>query len=94
MTDSTSTEQPPKLPGVRYREEKRVRHVAVTFNGQTRVVPQEYTVRVPVPPRNLDRMWLRVVIGGAVLFTAVAVAWSTSVIGGLLSEVTTPPIAY
>ncbi|GAB2331754.1 hypothetical protein AB0N20_27505 [Streptomyces griseoincarnatus] len=83
-----------RVPGVRYRKEKRTRHVEVTVRGRTRVVPQEYTVLVPAPPRDLDRVWLRVVIGGAVLFTAIAVAWSTASIGDLLSLLTTPVIAY
>ena len=83
-----------RIPGVRYRKEKRTRNVEVTVRGRTRVVPQEYTVLVPAPPRDLDRVWLRVVIGGAVLFTAIAVAWSTASIGDLLSRLTTPLIAY
>lgn len=84
----------PRIPGVRYRKEKRTRYVEVTMRGQTRIVPQKYKVLVPAPPRNLDRMWLHVVVGGAVLFTAIAVAWSTASIGDLLSQLTTPLIAY
>ncbi|MEU8870489.1 hypothetical protein AB0D24_04850 [Streptomyces javensis] len=82
-----STDTPdhkPRIPGVRYRKTKRTRWVETTFNGETKLREEEYPVWEPVPPVNLDAVYLRAVITVAVLLTLVAVVWSTTAIGRLL----------
>lgn len=77
-------EQQPRIPGVRYRQVKRERYVDVEFAGEVKRRKETYYEWVPVPPVNLDRLYLRAVIGIAVLLTLVAVVWSTAAIGRLL----------
>ncbi|MBC9731229.1 hypothetical protein [Streptomyces sp. TRM68367] len=88
-----TTEQP-RIPGVRYRRERRVRQVPKEVMGDVVMVDEEYDVQVPIPPVDLDRVLLRFVITVAVGMTAVAVVWSTASIGALLALVVTPVIAY
>ncbi|XVV35008.1 hypothetical protein ACQPXT_13570 [Streptomyces sp. CA-100214] len=95
MTDQQPQPQP-RIPGVRYRRVKREDYVPVTFNGETKLRKREWDEYVPVPPVNLDRLYLRAVIGIAVFLTVVAVVWSTSAIGRLLGGLVPghPEIGY
>lgn len=96
-TPGTSPDSPsgqPRIPGVRYRTETHERLVPATVNGETRLVPESYQVDVPVPPRDMDRIILRVVTFAAVLVTGLSVAWTTSGIGALLAPDVPDVIAY
>ncbi|CAL9610713.1 hypothetical protein SUDANB1_05620 [Streptomyces sp. enrichment culture] len=84
----------PRIPGVRYKREKRFRQVPDQVMGDEVMVDQEYEVDVPLPPVDLDRLLLRFVVALALLTTAVAVTWSTASIGALLSLVVAPAVAY
>ncbi|MGX1513990.1 hypothetical protein [Streptomyces collinus] len=79
-------QQQPRIPGVRYRKVVHEEYVPVTFNGETKLRKRKRAEYVPVPPVNLDRLYLRAVIAVAVFLTAVAVVWSTSAIGRLLGD--------
>ncbi|MFJ4702777.1 hypothetical protein ACIP5N_31955 [Streptomyces sp. NPDC088768] len=83
-----------RLPGVRYRTETRSRWVEETIAGDTRLVPEEYDVLVPVAPRDWDRTILRAVITATILTTVASIAWTTASIGGLLTTQVHPVIAY
>ena len=74
----------PRIPGVRYRKVPRTRWVETTFNGETKLREQTVYEWEPVPPRNLDAVYLRAVITVAVMLTVVAAVWSTVAIGHLL----------
>lgn len=64
------------------RKEKRYRPVEYSADGQTfHQIEQEYTVPVPVLPRDLDQLAVRVAAGLVLALTAVAVVWSTISIG-------------
>ncbi|MEU7092969.1 hypothetical protein [Kitasatospora aureofaciens] len=93
MTTETPTEQP-RVPGVKYRLVKRQRMVETTIGGETRLTPQTYEEWEPVPPRNLDAIGLRAVVGLAVTMTTVSVVWSTASIGDQLSTVVLAAVAY
>ncbi|MFC8463391.1 hypothetical protein [Streptomyces sp. NPDC057250] len=73
-----------RTPGVRYRQVKRERYVDVEFAGEVKRRKETYYEWVPVPPVNLDRLYLRAVVGVAVMLTLVAAVWSTTAIGRLL----------
>ncbi|WP_331453036.1 hypothetical protein [Streptomyces sp. SS162] len=67
---------------LKYRQEKRTRLVEHSADGQTvHQVQQEYTVPVPVLPRDVDEIAVRVAAGLVLALTAVAVVWSTVSIG-------------
>jgi len=72
---------------MKYRTEERVRMVPETRDGKTHMVPQTYTERVPVAPRDWDAIALGAVRTAASLAVAGAVTWSTVAIGDLLSGV-------
>ncbi len=67
------------------RRQKLTRMVEHTIAGKTRLVPDEYEVQVPVPPRDLDRAALRAVVVMTTVVVAGSVVWSTVSIGSLLS---------
>ncbi|MFH9248219.1 protein transporter Sec31 [Streptomyces lydicus] len=69
---------------MKYRTEHHTREVPHTENGETVLVPEEYTVRIPIPPRDWDHIVLNAVTGGAVILNAVSVVWSTVSAGALL----------
>ncbi|MFD3609009.1 hypothetical protein ACFWXA_13210 [Streptomyces atroolivaceus] len=77
-------ERPPQIPGVKYRRVKRKRLVTFEWRGQPKQRTQTYVEWVPVPPTNLDRLYVRVVIAIAVTLTLAAAVWSTTAIGRLL----------
>ncbi|WP_329368787.1 protein transporter Sec31 [Streptomyces sp. NBC_00669] len=95
MTGFPDTPAPqPQIPGVRYRTEQRERRVPITVGGETRMVPETYTVTVPVPPRDWDRAVLRGVTAAACVGTGLSVAWTTTGIGALLAATVPAPVAY
>ena len=76
------------------RTEQRSRLVPQTIDGQTEMVLQRYTVNLPVPPRDWDRLVLTGVTAVAALIGAACIVWSTASIGDLLARVVVPPAAY
>ncbi|MGE7437970.1 protein transporter Sec31 [Kitasatospora sp. NPDC001175] len=78
----------------RTRETTRTRTVPYTANGRTEMVDEEYTVHVPIPPRDWDQIIRRGVITSSALSVIGSIAWSTASIGDLLSSVVEPAIAY
>ncbi len=67
---------------LKYRQEKRTRLVEHSADGQSvHQVQQEYTVPVPVLPRDVDEIAVKVAAGLVLALTAVAVVWSTVSIG-------------
>lgn len=87
-------EQQPRIPGVKYAKEVRFRQETTTIDGvpSTRNVP--YDVLVPVPPRDWDEVILRGVTGLAMGITGLAVVGTTASVGGQLSTILHPVIAY
>lgn len=90
--DDTSSPHP--LPGLKYRTEERTRMVDVTIMGETRQVPQTYTVQVPIPRRNWDRTLRTGVLWAAMGVSGVSVVWSTASVGELLARSVPAPIGY
>lgn len=78
----------------RTRAETHERLTPVTINGHTKLVPDEYTVHVPVPPRDWDHIVLNGVTAITAAILTASVTWSTSSIGSLLSRAVEPAIAY
>ena len=76
------------------RKIERTRLVPHTVNGKTEMVLDRYTVDVPIPPRDWDRIVLTAVTAAAGVLVVAAVAWSTASIGDLLARVTIAPAAY
>lgn len=76
------------------RKRTRERLVPHTMNGRTRMVPDDVTIDVPVPPRDWDRIALNMVTAIVTVLVAACVIWSTDSIGGLLSRVASKPAAY
>ncbi|MFE1550594.1 protein transporter Sec31 [Streptomyces sp. NPDC058718] len=80
---------------MRTRTERRERLVPHTVDGETLMVVEEYTVEVPVPPRDWDQIVLTGALAAVALFLAVVIVWSTTSIGDLLARaVSEPAIAY
>jgi hypothetical protein len=78
----------------RTRAETRERITPVTINGHTQLVPEKYTVQVPVPPRDWDHLVLNGVTTVTAAILTASVTWSTTSIGSLLSRAVEPAIAY
>lgn len=76
------------------RTEQRTRLVPHTVDGHTELVLDHYTVVVPTPPRDWDRIVLAAVTAIAGLIGAASVLWSTASIGSLLSLVVLAAAAY
>lgn len=76
------------------RTEQRTRLVPHEVNGDTELVLDRYTVEVPLPPRDWDRIILVGVTTTAALLLAACVVWSTANIGDLLARVAVAPAAY
>ncbi|MDX3239390.1 hypothetical protein PV392_27620 [Streptomyces sp. ME03-5709C] len=95
MTKTSDAQQLPRIPGVRYRTERRTRKVwEEIVPGQPREVEETYYVDVPVPPKDWDLIILRAVTGAAVAVTALSVAWTTASIGGLMSITAPAAVGY
>lgn len=79
---------------MKYRIEDRTRLIPHTIDGITEMVPEQYTVHVPVPPRDWDRIILAAVTATTAAILAASVIWSTSSVGALLGRAVEPAIAY
>lgn len=84
----------PRVPGVRYRKETRQREEVVEIDGQPEPRTVEYTVWVPIPPRDWDRIIVNVLTCAAVVVTLLAVTGTTASIGTLLAALIPALIAY
>jgi hypothetical protein len=94
MNQHTAHEQQPRLPGVRYRRVTLERDETTVIDGipSTRKVP--YDVWEPVPPRDWDDVILRGVTGVTLGVTGLAVVATTASVGGLLTRLIRPELAY
>ncbi|MFI5687868.1 protein transporter Sec31 [Streptomyces sp. NPDC051636] len=72
----------------------RERLVPHTMDGRTRMVPDEETIEVPLPPRDWDQIGLNVVTAIVALALLGCVGFSTASIGDLLNRVTPAAAAY
>jgi hypothetical protein len=79
---------------VRYRTETHHRWVPHTVDGITELVPEEYTERIPVPPRDWDHIVLTAVTAAVTVILGACIVWSTASIGDLLARAVYAPIAY
>ncbi|MBA0053477.1 hypothetical protein E0L36_22135 [Streptomyces sp. AJS327] len=84
----------PRIPGVRYRKETRCREEVVEIDGQPEPRTVEYTVWVPVPPRDWDRIIVNALTCAAIIVTLLAVTGTTAGIGTLLAALIPAFIAY
>ncbi|MFE3378766.1 hypothetical protein [Streptomyces anulatus] len=89
-----STEQQPRIPGVKYRRVTRYRLETTTINGipETEEVP--YQAWEPQPPRDWDGLVIRSVTAGAIGVTVVAAGSTAASIGGLLDKTIPSVFAY
>jgi len=78
----------------RTRAEVRTQLVPHTIDGKTAMVSEQYTVHVPVPPRDWDRILLDAVTAATAGVLTVAVVWSTASIGPLLALAVSAAVAY
>lgn len=76
------------------REITLYRQVAHTVDGVTRTVTEPYTVQVPQPPRDWDRIVLAAVSALVGAMVVASVVWSTTSVGGLLARAVLAPVAY
>ncbi|MFE9127752.1 hypothetical protein ACFYOF_20480 [Streptomyces sp. NPDC007148] len=81
-------------PGVRYRKVRRERIETTVIDGRpsTRRVP--YTTYEALPPRDWDEIIRRGVAGVAIAVSLLAAAGTTASVGGLLSQLVHPGVAY
>jgi len=79
---------------VKPRTQQRTRLVPHTIDGHTELVLDRYTVDVPTPPRDWDRIVLAAVTAVAGLIGAASALWSTASIGALLNLVVLAAAAY
>jgi hypothetical protein len=94
VNDTTSDEQQPRIPGVRYKAETRFRQETTVIDGRSSTRDVPYTVYVAQPPRDWDRVIIRGVTGLAIGITGLAVIGTTASVGGQLSEILHPVISY
>lgn len=76
------------------RPETRYRKVPETIDGVTELVDEPYTVNVPVPPADWDRIVLAGTLAAAILVSIASVTWTTASIGDLLDRAVPAPAAY
>ncbi|MFD7016097.1 protein transporter Sec31 [Streptomyces sp. NPDC059928] len=79
---------------MRTRTETRTRQVPHTIDDETVLVDEQYTVLIPQPPADWDRIVLNTVTAAAGLLVTASVVWSTASIGDLLTHVTVAAAAY
>ncbi|MCX4458522.1 hypothetical protein OOK58_42170 [Streptomyces sp. NBC_01728] len=93
MTETPETPQHWQ-PGTRRRKVKIQRAETTVIDGRpsTRMVPDE--VWVTLPPRDWDEIIRRGVTAVAVVVTVLAAAGTTASVGGLLSHMLHPGVAY
>ncbi|MET9923436.1 MULTISPECIES: protein transporter Sec31 [unclassified Streptomyces] len=76
------------------RTVERTRLVPHTIDGRTEMVLDRYTVDVPLPPRDWDRIVLTGVTAATAAIGTASVIWSTASIGDLLARSVPEPAAY
>ncbi|MGW6652461.1 protein transporter Sec31 [Streptomyces sp. CB02130] len=76
------------------RTVERTRLVPHTIDGRTEMVLDRYTVDVPRPPRDWDRIVLTGVTAAAASIGVASIVWSTASIGDLLARSVPEPAAY
>lgn len=76
------------------RPVERTRLVPHTIDGRTEMVLDRYTVDVPRPPRDWDRIVLTGVTTATAAIGTASVIWSTASIGDLLARSVPAPAAY
>lgn len=76
------------------RPVERTRLVPHTIDGRTEMVLDRYTVDVPRPPRDWDRIVLTGVTAAAASIGVASIVWSTASIGDLLARSVPEPAAY
>lgn len=80
---------------MKYRSETRNRLTPHTIDGITEMVPEDYTVHVPVPPADWDRIILTAATAATAAILTASVVWSTTSVGSLLALTgVTAAIAY
>jgi hypothetical protein len=84
----------PRIPGVSYKPETRYREETTVIDGKPSTRQVEYTVMVPQPERDWYRVIIRGVTGLALGITGLAVIGTTASVGGELSEILHPVVAY
>lgn len=76
------------------RTVERTRLVPHTIDGRTEMVLDRYTVDMPRPPRDWDRIVLTGVTAAAASIGVASIVWSTASIGDLLARSVPEPAAY
>lgn len=76
------------------RPETRTRQVPHTIDGKTSMVTEPYTVHVPVPPRDWDRILLNSVTFAVSVMMIASIVWTTASVGDLLAVVVAAAAAY
>lgn len=79
---------------MKYRSETRNRLTPHTIDGITEMVPEDYTVHVPVPPTDWDRIILTAATAATAAILTASVVWSTSSVGSLLGRTVEFAVAY
>ncbi|MFE0765410.1 DUF456 domain-containing protein [Streptomyces smyrnaeus] len=81
-------------PGVKYRRVKKKRQVVTVIDGRESTHTEDYYVQEPVPPKDWDTVILRGIIGLATFLVVAAFIGTSAGVGGLLSELLHPFVAY
>ncbi|MCX5326334.1 hypothetical protein [Streptomyces sp. NBC_00120] len=81
-------------PGVKYRRVTKVRQVVTLIDGRESTHEEKYHVDEPVPPTDWETVVLRGIVTLASFLTVAAFVGTSAAIGGLLSELLHPFIAY
>lgn len=89
-----SPDQQTRLPGVRYRKIVLERDETTVIDGVPSTRKVQYAAWEPVPPRDWDELILRGVTGVTIGVTALAVVATTASVGGLLTNLIHPFLAY
>lgn len=84
----------PRVPGVKYRKVKRFRQETTVIDGVPETDEVPYFVWEPLPPTDWDVVLLRGVTVASCVTTVLTVAGSVAAIGGVLSLVIDPVVAY
>ncbi|WP_051096351.1 hypothetical protein [Streptomyces sulphureus] len=94
MPDETPDAPQYREPGVKYRRVKKQRQVVTVIDGCESTHTEDYYVQEPVPPKDWDTVILRGIIGLAAFLTIAAFIGTSASVGGLLSELLHPFVAY
>ncbi|MFD8774526.1 hypothetical protein [Streptomyces sp. NPDC059916] len=81
-------------PGVKYRRVKKSRPVITIIDGRESTHQETYYDNEPVPPVDWETVVLRGIVTLASFLTVAAFVGTSAAIGGLLSELLHPFIAY